>query len=93
VAVASIDVVIDTKDVLIIDIDMSSKYVKPHVAGYVGGSTEVMLYFEEGVSLSGDGSTEGQTVLVLPERVNDWRIMVEGSRYTVTVVAWKDSRV
>lgn len=90
--VSSIDVVHNTTGVLIVSIDMISKYVEPFVS--LGDDrAEVCLQFDEPRSLRPDFSATGETWLLLPEHTAGWNVMVEGGRYTITIIAWKDLRL
>ena len=95
--VSSIEVLIDEDNFLVVELDMSSKYVEPMMTSesdlfleHEGPEKALLMFVDR--SLRPDPNATTETELVLPAKTSGWRSQAEGGRYTITIVAWKDPR-
>ncbi len=92
ILVADIAIVRSTKDLMIVEADLHSKYV---AVGWYGGSPEggVSVGLVKGeYTLKADPGTVMGTVITLPAHTRGWDVEAFASRYTVRIIAWKPPR-
>ncbi len=92
ILVADIAIVRSTKDLMIVEADLHSKYV---AVGWYGGSPEggVSVGLVKGeYTLKADPGTVVGTVITLPAHTRGWDVEAFASRYTVRIIAWKPPR-
>ena len=88
-----IDVIHDTPDFLVMEIDMDSKYIEPVVAwGDADSDGSEVWFMASERALKLDESTDKETALLLPAHTAGWSVMAQGGRYTIQIVAWRDPR-
>lgn len=85
-----IEILHDTPEFMVIEIDMNSKYIRPVIAfGDADSDGSEVWLMALGGALHLDESTEKQTMLLMPERTAGWDVMADGGRYTIRIAAWK----
>jgi hypothetical protein len=85
-----INILHDTPEFMVIEIDMNSKYVWPAVAfGDTDNGASEIWFMTDAHSLHLDESTEKQTMLLMPERTAGWDVMADAGRYTIRIAAWR----
>ena len=87
--VSSVDVRYATRDLLVLEADCDSKY-PGHVSLAWGGpeGPRVDIWGDDERSIGLDESTDLPTTITLPKYVDDWTLVTDARRYTVTIVAY-----
>lgn len=83
----SVDVIKRGWGILILSVDCHSKYPGDFAWG---GSSILVMPGERSLHL--DETAEILTLIDLPDKYKDWDFVVTGSRYTITIVAYKHRR-
>lgn len=89
-----IQILHDTPEFMVVEIDMISKYTQPVVAWGDADSdgSEVWLWTDSH-SLHLDETADKDTMILLPERTAGWDVIADGGRYTIRIVAWRRPEV
>lgn len=81
--------VLRTSDVLILEVDTSSKYAGSSMAGTGPGEAAPAVFLFAGEQTLNANPVDGPTEIMLPASVAGFTIAVEWCRYTVRIIAYR----
>jgi hypothetical protein len=87
--VSTVDVVVNARDCMVLEIDCHSKYPGWAVNGANENEVPFVMIFHDERSLKLDDTTDLITQVTLPRRTAGWQVIAEGARYTVRIAAWR----
>ena len=86
--VHTVDIRYATKDLLVLEIDCHSKYPDGCGIAWGGEDGPRVTIWDGGRSLNLDDTTDLPTDITLPKYTDDWMIMTDARRYSVTITAY-----